>query len=1211
MLLLPKSTITPKSGYFKVTPLLLLTLIAAPSLAATRFVSVDNSADNGDCSIDSCATITYASDQAENGDQLFISAGEYQLSSGLTLNKSLTLTGSAQAQVILDGALIDSSVITIESGATVSISGLSIINGSGNIRGFKRVGGGIDNQGQLTLTHVSIRDNKVEGDNSTIFLGGTYSPLGGGIYSAPGASLTLEYSTLDNNIVTSQSPALGTGGGGGALGGGIAAEGSNVNIRYSTLSNNQAIAEDSSGGGGGAVGGAIYIADDESSEGVFSEGILTVDSSTLSNNQVIGGSINALRPIFGSGGSGAGGDCGNNCAFETGNFFSGGNGGEAQSIAGGGGGAGAEIDALLPFLNPNGGLGGSGAFLGGGGGGGLLSSNDNGTTGTGGAGGFGAGGGAAGWAIPDYTKIIGAAEDFLTNISGSVNDPDFWDSVTGIENPSIGDQGMGGYGAGDGFVVNDFQSGSGAGAGIGAAIFANEASEVEITHSTLSLNNAEGGIGNIDGRGNGQGIGAALFNNGAALFELTNLALIENQADTQTNCAIADGSGESKDGGSYNAGPDSLSDSIDCDGFGLSATTAALLALADNGGPTLTHSPESEDSLNNVNSDCASLDQRQMPRGTPCDSGAVDLDSSVQNSLFPSLNLNIQVLTYSGTDAEPLFPSADVSDADGEDYDTLTISISSDEFVDGEDQLSLDFTDPSEWELVSAEGAAWLLHNGIVKAELLEQTDRQISIQFNRLDSSALVNSLLSAIWYQNNTGTPSTDLRSVLVALKDLQGNVGSTDMKISTSVLTTPIALDVYVQVVSGAEVTISLDDYIKFPDGDSLINVALSGEVLGNVVLDAEANTVTYSADPGMAGAGMFTYSVNSINGTSNLATVYVTVLPDSPTAGDDDLALNLESGLPPIELNILVNDTANYGIIDPTSVTIVSPTQGGELVLSEDKITYQANDQTRVGDDSFTYQVKDSNGWISNIATATLSITAPSVSTTADNASLDAGNTLMIDVVANDSSGIVEWDLSTLTVVSGPTHGSVSFNAENTQINYSASGTFTGDDEFQYQISNTLGQQSNATAVSVTVRENPPTAQDDSATVSEGSTVSIDVFANDIHVADIDYASLTFSPQQPSLGSVEFDSADNVFLYTANSGSTGADQFTYQFSDSNGWQSNQANVFITINDGSNDSGGSGGSTEEGGSSGGGGGSFSYAFLLLLISLGINATNRRITK
>ena len=165
--------------------------------------------------------------------------------------------------------------------------------------------------------------------------------------------------------------------------------------------------------------------------------------------------------------------------------------------------------------------------------------------------------------------------------------------------------------------------------------------------------------------------------------------------------------------------------------------------------------------------------------------------------------------------------------------------------------------------------------------------------------------------------------------------------------------------------------------------------------------------------------------------------------------------------------------------------------------------------------------------------------------------------------------------------------------------------------QYQISNTLGQQSNATAVSVTVRENPPTAQDDGATVSEGSTVSIDVFANDIHVADIDYASLTFSPQQSSLGSVEFDSADNVFLYTANAGSTGADQFTYQFSDSNGWQSNQANVFITINDGSNDSGGSGGSTEEGGSSGGGGGSFSYAFLLLLISLGINATNRRITK
>jgi len=308
-----------------------LLIASASSQAAIRLVSTSGS-DSEDCSATPCQTIAYAIDQAQVGEQLLISRGQYILGSGLIINKSLRLTGVGQDQVIINGRSIDSSVITISPEVTASISGLSIINGSGNIRDLTRVGGGIDNQGNLTLTHVLIRDNEVKGDSSTRLEGGTYSPLGGGIYSGPGTILNLEYSTIDNNVVTSQRPAVGSGGGGGALGGGIAAQGSALTINYSTISNNQAKAARSAGGGGGAVGGGIYIAD------LDGPGTLTLSNSTLSNNSATGGSISLIRSIFGSGGAGAGGDCGRSCSLRTGISES--NGEDAKGIAGGGGGAG-------------------------------------------------------------------------------------------------------------------------------------------------------------------------------------------------------------------------------------------------------------------------------------------------------------------------------------------------------------------------------------------------------------------------------------------------------------------------------------------------------------------------------------------------------------------------------------------------------------------------------------------------------------------------------------------------------------------------------------------------------------------------------------------------------------------------------------------------------------------------------------------------------
>ena len=1056
---------TRTSKLLALTPLLMLSAAAPYSQADILFVS-DSGSDTIDCAAAPCRTIAHAIEQAQAQDQLLISQGEYRLSDGLILNKPLSLIGVGQGQVIISGQSIDSSVITVSPDTTVSISGLSIIRGSGNIRDLKRVGGGIDNQGNLTLTHVLIGNNTVEGDSGSLLLGGVYSPLGGGIYSGPGSTLNLDYCTIDNNIVTSLSPAVGTGGGGGALGGGIAAEGSTVTINHSTLSNNQAIAEQSSGGGGGAVGGAIYIADLEST------GTLSLNTSTLFNNQTIGGSISLIRPILGSGGASAGGDCGSNCTL-NGNIISGGDGADGAALGGGGGGAGAEIsDPITGIFNNRGGRGGDGAFLGGGGGGGARSSNDNGTTGTGGDGGFGGGGAASGWALPSALEAGQIAASVFSSPT-DILDPAFLDSLQGIEKPRVGTQGRAGYGAGDAFAINDFFSGSGAGAGIGAAIFADDQTEITLAHSTISQNSAVGGQGNIDGQGQGQGIGGALFNNGAATFSLQNIALIDNQSDTQNNCAVADGSGLSVTDGFYSAGADSIADSLDCDAFNLTSRAILLPSLSDNGGPTLTLRPPTAQAFDNLSTtECASTDQRQIERPISCDSGAVELASNDTANIAPSVALNVLLLDYETDSEANLFPSASVNDLDSEDFDTLTVSIT-DGFNAAQDLLSLNIDGNPQWQRIDALSSSWLLHNGVVVAEIINEQAEEIQLKFNRLDTSALVSSLLATITYQNSANPPSSGLRNVHVLLNDAQQNTARANMSIATTTMPTPVVLDIFTEVQSGASVNVSISEFIVLPDGESLDSIELlSSPLLGasQITADANAATITYTSDPGSSGLEQINYTIND---TSNQATLFVTVMSIVPQAEEDDYLLELSAGLPDIELDVLSNDNLRGAELDQISIIIVSPPQGGELNLTdaEGRITYKVNDQSRIGEDSFSYQISNSSGPVSNVATVTLSLSAPDISTAADSASAQASSTVNIPILDNDSPGIADWDLNSLTVINGPSNGSVTLNGDNLSINYSSDRTFIGDDQFQYQITNTLGQTSAVTTVSIEVVENP--------------------------------------------------------------------------------------------------------------------------------------------
>jgi hypothetical protein len=212
-----------------------LCLIALSTQAAT--ISVINTNDSGGGSLrqalaDAVDGDTINFDSSLNGQRITLTTGD------LLVNKNVTISGPGANSLAVD-ANHASRVFYIASGKTVTISGLTITNGSATTYYF---GGGIYNDhADLTVSNCTISGNSAD------------QGVGGGIFNDQG-TLTVSSSTLSGN-----SSWYGGGISNNWFGGGSAT----VTIANSTLSGNSA-----------SYGGGIYNED----------GTLTLSNSTVSGN---------------------------------------------------------------------------------------------------------------------------------------------------------------------------------------------------------------------------------------------------------------------------------------------------------------------------------------------------------------------------------------------------------------------------------------------------------------------------------------------------------------------------------------------------------------------------------------------------------------------------------------------------------------------------------------------------------------------------------------------------------------------------------------------------------------------------------------------------------------------------------------------------------------------------------------------------------------
>ncbi len=203
-----------------------------------------------------------------------------------------------------------------------------------------------------------------------------------------------------------------------------------------------------------------------------------------------------------------------------------------------------------------------------------------------------------------------------------------------------------------------------------------------------------------------------------------------------------------------------------------------------------------------------------------------------------------------------------------------------------------------------------------------------------------------------------------------------------------------------------------------------------------------------------------------------TIAITINPvnDAPTAGNEAYSTNEDTPLTIALPGVLAND--NDIDFDPlTSILVSGPTHGTLTLNLDGSFTYTPNADYN-GLDAFTYRDFDGN-LSSNVATVTLTINAVNDAprSQADAYSVSQFATLTVlppGVLGNDLD--VEGDTMTVVLVSGPTNGTLTLNADGS-VTYTPAGTFYGLDSFTYQATDGLAA-GNIVTVMITVNPAAP-------------------------------------------------------------------------------------------------------------------------------------------
>ena len=342
---------------------------------------------------------------------------------------------------------------------------------------------------------------------------------------------------------------------------------------------------------------------------------------------------------------------------------------------------------------------------------------------------------------------------------------------------------------------------------------------------------------------------------------------------------------------------------------------------------------------------------------------------------------------------------------------------------------------------------------------------------------------------------------------------------------------------------------------PDGSaSVLRITGLISVPAGLVVAIDPGGTSLRITSGQPGNFSFGYQITDADGLSSVALVTVTVAGSGnrpPVTAND--AASTGAGVP-VVVDVLANDT------DPDGSTITltfvaQPPSGGTTTIQNGAVLFTPT-AGFTGTATFSYTIADDGGLKAD-GTVTVTVIACTVQppVLADDAATTGFNTpRSIDLFANDTR-------TTGALTFGrPTAGTVTSGAGPGVVVYTPPPTFSGRATFTYTVTPSCGAPATATAtVTVTPANRPPVANNDLATTTRGTPVTIDVLAND---TDPDVGdTLSIAGSSAAVGGV-VSVAGNALLFTPNPGFVGNGSFVYEIADLAGLRSS-ALVWVTVN------------------------------------------------
>ena len=215
-----------------------------------------------------------------------------------------------------------------------------------------------------------------------------------------------------------------------------------------------------------------------------------------------------------------------------------------------------------------------------------------------------------------------------------------------------------------------------------------------------------------------------------------------------------------------------------------------------------------------------------------------------------------------------------------------------------------------------------------------------------------------------------------------------------------------------------------------------------------------------------------------------------------AANDSYNTNEDTLLTVAAAGVLANDSDVDG--DGLHAVVASgTTHGDDAERGDGSFTYTPA-ANYYGADSFSYKAPDA-ALDSNVATVSIVVNPVNDAPVAanDSYSTNEDTQLTVEIAAsvlgNDSD--VDGDSLHAVLVSSPSHGTLVLNA-NGSFTYAPAANYNGTDSFTYKASDGMASSNVATVtITVTAVNDAPTAQNQSVSVTYGSSIAITLGAQD--------------------------------------------------------------------------------------------------------------------